>query len=183
MFAFTLVSCTLFNIQLFLVPFDVDILSFTFFQTLNVAHFYCYFFLFANTIYTLNVFLLTLIWYFRKKFHYIAEQVIRLHVSNRKPANNRKLARLVFEYATVHLELNAMRDLFKQFVGYNLCYYFLLGLLVTFACLFADMRMAVGVLVTIYLLGLSTIFSFYFATCVNTQVLLKSKVLQSATCC
>ena len=164
----TLASCSIFSVQFFLVPFDVNIFIYALLQAINVAHFFLYFFLYANVIYTLNVFLLTLIRYFRKKFCCIAERIERLHESKR--VNNQKLARLLYEYNAVHLELFAMRDLFKRFIGLNLSHYFLMALLSTFACLFSDLRMAVGVLITIYFLGLATIFPFYFATSVIDQV-------------
>lgn len=161
-------SCLLFSAQFFIVSFDVNLFAYAFFQAVNIAHLFFFLVNFLHVIYTLNVFLLTLIWFFRKKFHYIAGRIECL--SNRNRVNNRKLASLLYQYNAVHLEMFAMRDLFKEFIGYNVCHCFALCVLTTFACLFADMQMAISVLLIVAVIGLATIFPFYFADSVIAQV-------------
>lgn len=165
-----LLSTLIFSVQFFLIPFDVDMVTYAFFQLLNIGHLGFHLFGFTSVVYTMNVFLLTLVRFFRLKFRCITGRIERLHVSCRKRVNNRKLARLLYEFNVIHLELFAMRDLFKGLIGYNLSHYFILALLTTFACLFADRGMAVEVLFIIYALGLATTFPFYFATGVINEV-------------
>ena len=167
----SLINGFVFSIQLFFVSFDVNFFTYVFFQIINIIHTYYFIFRFLNLT-TLNFLLLTLIRFFRKKFYHIAGQVERLHLSNRKRVNNKKLTRFLYEYNVVHLELFAMRDLFKQLIGFNLSHYFVIGLLTNFACLFVDIRMAVAAVACTFVLGLAVMFPFYFATAVITEVIL-----------
>lgn len=174
-----LISCCILSTQLFFVSFNVDIVTYAFLQTLHIVHFFWHLFPFLHVSYSPNLFLLTLIRFFRLKFHSIAGRIKHLDLSNRKAVNNRKLARLLYELNVVHLELFAMRDLFKDYIGYSLCHCFLISLLATFACLFADVRMAVTALLIVFIMGLAVIFPFYFATSVVIEVILDSRISNS----
>lgn len=171
------VACLVFSTKFFFVSFDANIVSHVFFQAVNIAHFFFFFYRFLHIIYTLNFFVVTLIRFFRNKFRQITRRIERLKVEKKSRANNRKLARLVYEFNVVHLELFAMRELFKQFIGHNLCHCFALALLTTFGSMSAQKRMALLVHPIVFVMGLATIFPFYFATSVIIEVLVVTTLI------
>lgn len=75
-----------------------------------------------------------------------------------KKVHNRKLFRLRHDYIYVHTEMEEMNRFFQRHIGYNLVHFFVLRVLTTFSCLFADIRMAVGVLMIILVMYICVIY-------------------------
>lgn len=166
-----LIFSIIFSAQLFFVSFlDVDIVTYAFFQAVNIVHLCWYMFIACHVMFSLNIFLLTLIWFFRNKFRDITGRIKRLQTRKRSRAHNQKLARLIYEYNVVHLELFAMRELFRNYIGFNFCHLFALSLLAAFASLFVDLRTAIVLLLIMIIVTLTATFPFFFANAIIVEV-------------
>ena len=84
------------------------------------------------------------------------------------------MTKLLYDYNVVHLELFAMRNLFKHYIGHNMCHSIALSLLAAFAALFVDLRMAVLLLLLMFIVDLFATFPFFFANAVIAEVSLQN---------
>ena len=111
---------------LFMVRFEsVALWLYLLVQTVNALHLACFFFLFFNSIYTVNALYIAVIRILTKKFDRIASRTARLNAPRgAKPINNRRLSRLIFDHNRVHLELLEMNAFFSSFVAVNLVHLF-----------------------------------------------------------
>lgn len=91
-------------------------------------------FIYLHSLYTVNIFLVTIVLYFSKKFSYIAKQVAGMSCSNEhsKKRFNRRLAAMIQAYNAVHKEMQAMNKFFSFFIGFCLVHFFFLVILVGF---------------------------------------------------
>lgn len=67
--------------------------------------------------------------FFSKRFHYIATHLEKM---SKGSGSNRKLTRLIFEHNRVHYDLIQINAMFKSYVGYNLIFFFLFGVQMSF---------------------------------------------------
>ena len=113
----------------------MEILSATYilFQTLNVIQIVHALFSYGHCFFTLNLFYLTCIRFFSKRFNYIARKLDGLKTS--KQIDNRKLCRLIIEHNRVHHDLILINDFFKYQVGFNLVFFFAFGVTLMFVVL------------------------------------------------
>ena len=116
-------ACLAFNSQLLYMFFDgIDIYTYV---IVSIAHFiHASFFIYAifHMIYTLNVFFITIMNFFRKKFNYISKQLE--HIQHEKvELNNPKLSRLIYDFNYVYLELIHQNNYFKHLSGINFLHY------------------------------------------------------------
>ena len=124
----------IFNIGLFLVKFpDWDWYSYVLLQTIHIVHNSYYVIGFQHLIDTCSLFVVISIAYYTKKFAFIGRQLRRLNVSGRKRTDNRRLANLINDFTTVHVELLKMRKFFSGLIGCHVVGYFGLAALVSTA--------------------------------------------------
>lgn len=104
----------------------IEILSvkYIFFQAFHVVIVSYGLFSLIHCFYSLNLFYVTCMLFFTKRFRFIGREVERMSVSKSKPIDNRKLSRLIIEHNIVHYDLIQINDFFKSFVGFNLISYF-----------------------------------------------------------
>ena len=95
---FIVLAWLVFDVQLFMVSFDVEIVVYIVFQTFHMfnGNFFIWNFLF--TVYTLNVFFIECLLFVAKKFRRISQKVQHLRASKTQRINNQRLARLIYEY-------------------------------------------------------------------------------------
>ena len=148
---FIVFTCLVFDIQLFMVSFDVDFVVYIAFQIFHALNGNFFTWNFLYTIYTgalvhpvifsqnqiqisyfnlVNVFYIECLLFMFKKFRHISQQVQGL--GKAKPVNNRSLARLIFEYNRMNAELVEFNDFFKDFLGHNVVHFFGLAVFLSF---------------------------------------------------
>lgn len=127
---FALISLVL-CMQLFFVRFEgVEIYSATYIlvQTFHIVHtihtcyalFHCYF--------TLNLFHMWAMRFFSKRFHSIGKRVESMReLEMSRMIENWRLSRLVYAYNRTHHDLILINDFYKSYVGFNLIFFFSLG--------------------------------------------------------
>ena len=142
----------LFSVQLFLVRYDVDLLTYILVQTLNVFHCFHGFYYFNQCLLMTQVFCLQIIYYFSLKFMYIADRL-----SQNKKMSKRRLARLIHEYQTVQLEVTETNDFFKNFMGINMLYFFISTLLLMFLSIFIGWPLRIALFSLVVSFFLTTI--------------------------
>lgn len=121
-----------FDFQLFMVSFDVEIVVYIVFQAFHAlnGNFFIWSFLFS--VYTINVFFIECLWFLSKKFRHIGQQVQHLASSKSKQVYNRDLARLISEFNLVQKELAEINNFFKNFLGHNIIHFFGLAIVMSF---------------------------------------------------
>ena len=121
-----------FDIQLFLVSFDVEIVVYIVIQAFNILNGNVFIWSFLFSIYTLNVYFIECMLFLRKKIRHISQQVQQLRTSKTKLINNRRLARLISDFNRVNSELIEFNDFFKNFLGSNVLHFFGLAIFMAF---------------------------------------------------
>ena len=106
--------------------------------------------------YSINFFLIQIIWFFSKKFRYICKQTKRLGALERKSINNQKLARTILEQIKVEQEVMEINEFFREFVGFSLVHFFLFSVLLAFIVLYTSdwkLKTVLGWIVLVMHLG------------------------------
>ena len=136
---YTLFLSIIFASQLFFVKFDgVDILSPTYIlvQSLHVIQTVHGVFSWLHFLYTLNLFYVTCMRFFTKRFRNIGRQLEKMSSSRTVGrADNRKLSRLIAEHHQVHHDLMLINEMFKFQTGFNLIAFFAMGITATYLLL------------------------------------------------
>ena len=114
--------------QLFFIKFEgIEMLStrYILFQVAHAVNACHGVFSFVHLIYSINLFYVTCMRFFSKRFERIGIRVLSLAASKTfDKKQNRDLTRLVIKYNKVHYDLIQINDFFKPFVGYNMIYCF-----------------------------------------------------------
>ena len=103
------------------------------FQTLNVANMIHATFSYLHCFYSLNLFYMTCMRFFSKRFSHIGRQVKIMSLS--KSIDSRKLFEVLSESNKVHHDLILINNFFKNYVGFNLISFFLFGVMGAFIVL------------------------------------------------
>ena len=112
------VLCLVFSVQLFIVRFkDVDWCTYILVQSIHLLHLFFACFCFLYQFLVINIFFLQIIRFFCLKFKFFARRLARLDASRSKKMNDQRLARLIYSYNQVHLELIETNDFFRNFLG------------------------------------------------------------------
>ena len=107
------------SVLLFIGPYDGPIdAGYLLLQTVHSAHVHLVFFSFLNSVYSLNLFFNQLLNFFAKKFRHLLKRVQRLNAAGR--VDQRKLAKLIYQFQVVNFELMEMNAFFSSFVGVSL---------------------------------------------------------------
>jgi hypothetical protein len=120
-----------FDVQLFLVQFEVDIVVYLAFQTFHLVNGNCFIWLYFHSTYTVNIFLIESMIFLSKKFRRISLRAQRLN-ARAKLINNQRLSKLISDYNAVHAELIDCNDFFKNYLGHNLIHFFGLAIFISF---------------------------------------------------
>lgn len=121
---FLMFALIVFNAQFFFVIFDVNIFVYVIVESLQILHTSYFLYAFLHAIYTVNLFSIEFMKFMEKKFGYLSKQIEELNNSKTRLIDNRSLAKLIFEYSYVQLELVEMNNFFKLFNLINLVHYF-----------------------------------------------------------
>ena len=113
---FTLGLCLMFCIPLLLLPFETSWCSYILVQAFNIFHLTFSIFYFLHSVYTTNIFVLQTIHLFSLKFKFIGRHLASLGAT--KKINNGRVARLIFEFNRIQLELLEVNTFFKNFLGW-----------------------------------------------------------------
>lgn len=120
---------------MFIVKFpDVDWPSYVIFQTIHILHNSYVLVGYQHIFFTVALFEAMIIWYFKIKFAFIGRQIKRLNTitgSKKRRAYNRRLAMLIGDFNTAHVEMLKMRKYFRNYCGCNIVHYFGLSVLVS----------------------------------------------------
>ena len=116
----------------------VDILSanYMLFQAIHIFYIYFCVFSFMHCFYSLNLFYMTCMRHFSKRFNYIGRRL-----KNAKPSkvteriHNQKIFKLIIEHKRVHHDLILISDFFKAYAGFNLISFFAFEILSVFVLL------------------------------------------------
>lgn len=86
----------------------------------------------------MNAYLVTIALYFEKKFGHVEKQVASMRCESErsiisKSRFNLRLAEMIRAYNVVLLELRTMNTFFRSYVGFCICHYFFLVILVGFS--------------------------------------------------
>ena len=172
---FVVSASLIFNTQHFFIIYEgINIYTYIIVSTIHSLHTASHIFLFFKMIYTLNIFVVTILIFFRVKFGYIAKQLDQLQHEKVK-INNRKLGRLIYDFNYVYLELSKLNSYFKYLSGLDLIHYLLIAVNSSFVFLLVEnlaIRFA-GYVVLIILYILVLFFPFQFSGFVITQVSLQ----------
>ena len=170
--SFTVMACLALNSQLLYMFFDViDIYTYV---IVSIVHFiHASFFIYAifHMIYTLNVFFITIMNFFRKKFNYISKQLE--HIQHEKvELNNPKLSRLIYDFNYVYLELIHQNNYFKHLSGINFLHYSVSAVIASFIFMLNEnlSMQIVGYTMLIFLYILVLYFPYQYSNFVITQV-------------
>lgn len=117
LFGFSLV-----NLQYFLSDFDVPLVVFILVQLINSFHNSHYAFGLLHSIYSGNLFYTQIIRFLAKRFRAIGRQVARMNA--KKKVDNRKLAKIIYEFNRTEHDLMEMNQFFREFVGTNILHFF-----------------------------------------------------------
>ena len=141
--AFTVFACVIINIQLFYIRFNTSINSFIFWTLLHIISNSYYLFQIFGLFYLMNFFFLTQMLFFKKKFNYISTKVEKMtnqkscsrtsSIAGFSTVDNRKLAKLIYDYNYVYLEMVKINEYFKWLSGFNYVYYFMLVINMSFS--------------------------------------------------
>lgn len=146
-----------FTVQLFMLHFDVNPLTYILVQAFNVFHCVYVVFHFFHSLYTTQLFCLQIIHFFCLKFKCIVSRLRYLNASGNSKLKNRRLARLIHQYNRVQLELIEANNFFKNFLGVNAVVFFFYALLMMFLVIFIDWTLRLAILSTLLGLSLTTI--------------------------
>ena len=108
----------------------VGILSakYVLFQAIGVLHIIHSLYCFLHCFYSLNLFYMTCMQFFSKRFSHVARHVEGMYSKKiLKRIDNRKLFRLVVEHNRIHRDLILINDFFKFYIGFNLVSFFAFG--------------------------------------------------------
>ena len=172
---FLVLVCLILNSQLFFLIYeDVNIYTYVIVAIIHIIHASYFFFVMFHIIYTMNVFYITILIFFCKKFNHISKQVEQFQ-NEKVKFNNQKLSRFIYDFDYVYLELIHLNSYFRYLAGINLIHYFLLAVFATFIFLFNENRsiQIVGYTMLIFLYILALYFPSQYSSFVNTQVSLK----------
>lgn len=172
---FLLNSCVLFSIpHYYSHQFDIDTLTYVLMLGLHIAHYCIYCFIFLHAVCTPNLFFVTLLRFFARKFGHIAD---RLERSLRKDANNKSLNKQILAFHDVIADMMRMNDLFKAYVGFNLLHCFLFITLVCFVSLFVTNVLKIGIyLVLLEMFAFVQVLPFHLANHVLSEVCRSNKL-------
>lgn len=162
-------TCVLFSIQHY-YSHQFDTNRFTNFLVLglHIVHYFVYCFVFLHAVYTPNLFFVTLLLFFTKRFRNIADQLER---NLMKDLNNRNLNRQIFAFHNTIHDMGQMNDLFKAYVGFNLLHCFLFITLVTFVSIFVTTILKIAIyLVLLNMYAIVQVLPFHLANAVTSQV-------------
>ena len=170
-----IVLCVLLSVQLFIVHFDIDWCTYVLAQSFAVFHLTYMVYYFLHQLYSINLFCLQITRFLSLKFKCIARRLVRLNkglnVSRAKMINNRRLAKLIYSYNQVHLELIEANDFFKDFLGVNVIFFCIYALLVMFLVIFIGWILRVALFLIVLGMFLTTVLvPFSFANSLSTQV-------------
>lgn len=142
---FIIFVAIVFNFPLFLNTYGFEPHIYLPFMFLNFLHNGYYVYAFFEMVYFNIFFFLTILKFYSKKYDYITNKINELKRKN-KISNNQKLSRLIFDFNLIYLEIAKINDLFKNFIGINLFYYFILSTLASFISILVDNRLRIGIL-------------------------------------
>lgn len=160
-----------FGVQLFLIPFDVNLLIYILVQAVQIANGNFFEWNFFHSIYTLNVFFIECMWFLSKKFQHLSKKIRSLRATKTKLVYNQELAKLIKDYNEVVAELTDINDFFKNFLGNNLIHFGLICVFVTFITLFVDLRLKLSLNFMYFVCYLVVIFiPFRFGNNIRREV-------------
>lgn len=161
----------MFSVALFMVPFDVSIYIYVPVQTFNMFHCVYALFYFLHSVYTTNIFILQIIHFLSLKFKCIGRRLARLDGSDNKKVD-RRLTGLILDFNRVQLELIEVNDFFKNFVGVNTIFFFIISVQCMFLSIFVGWLLRVTLLAAIFAMYLTIILvPFGFADSIPIQVI------------
>ena len=156
---FTLFCCLLFNLQLFFISYNINVYAYALIISIHVlSTSFCIQRAF-HLFYTLNYFFLITLKFFSKKFNHISNQIRKLGI--RKPIDNRKLRKLIYDFNYVYLELMKLNEFFKLSFGIHFIHYFLLVVIGVFAILKLDIRFQIPAAFVLFFLYIFIIYTSF----------------------
>lgn len=120
-----LVIASIFNISTFYISFQLNPFIYAATMTINVIHNTYFLFSFFQAIFTLNVFFISIVNFFSRKYGHIAGQVRLLKEKGK--FSNRKLEKLIDDFNRVCLEMQLINKYWKHFLGINFVLFFFIG--------------------------------------------------------
>ena len=129
--AYLVLTWLVFDVQLFLVQFDVDLWLYILVQALQIVNGNYFMWTFFQSMYTINVFLIESLLFLGKKFRFISKKIQNLRSTKTKLAHNLKLAKLIRDYNEVLKELIDVNDFFKEYLGQNMIHFYAITVSVT----------------------------------------------------
>lgn len=134
-------AVVVFNAQFFFVIFDVNIYVYILVEGLQMLHTSVIIFGFLHAVYTVNLFAIEIMYFMKQKFHHVFRQMEELNNSKDKRIDNRSLARLIFEFSSVQLEMAEMNNFFKLFNLINMVHYFSIAIIGNLTTEFVNNRL------------------------------------------
>lgn len=101
--SFIFLSCIVFSAQLFLVPFDIDMVTYSVVQAVHVVHSSYSLIIYMHSFFSINLFYVFIMQFTSKRIAYISKKVERLcspktQIFSSKKMNY-KIAKCIFEYS------------------------------------------------------------------------------------
>ena len=154
---FLLISCIIFNAQLFFVSYgDINIYIYITVNSVHIIHTCFYAYYVYQLVYTISIFFVTVLIFLFKKFSHITKQIAKL--KNEQSIDNRKLSKLIYDFNFVYLEMVKMNEYFCKFTGFNFVHFILYAIVLTFVTLSIDnLQLQILIFTVLILLYILTI--------------------------